>query len=72
MSTTQQNIDASVIIKPAHTEREKALRVRNALLELVRSWEDMNDLPRAIPTLRERGEKENSTVVRREAREAEI
>ncbi len=31
-------------------EQAKAMRVRNALLELLRAWEDANDLPRAIPT----------------------
>jgi hypothetical protein len=39
----------------------KALRVRNALLELLRAWEDLHDLPRAIPTRVERGESERKT-----------
>jgi len=34
--------------------REKALRVREAMLFLIRSWEEMYDLPRAVPTKRER------------------
>ncbi len=54
MTTSQQNIDASVILKPAHTEREKALRVREAWLALLRAWEDMYDLPRAVPTRRDK------------------
>lgn len=37
-------------------QRAKALRVRNAYLELLRAWEDMHDLPRSIPTKVERGE----------------
>ena len=54
MTTPQQNVDTSVILKPAHTEREKALRVREAWLALLRAWEDMYDLPRAVPTRREK------------------
>ena len=36
----------------------KVMRVRNALLELLRAWEELHDLPRAIPTKVERGEAE--------------
>ncbi len=36
-------------------ERDAALRVREALLALLRSWEDMHDLPRSVPTRIERG-----------------
>lgn len=32
------------------------MRVREALMALLRAWEDMHDLPRAIPTKVERGE----------------
>ena len=53
-TTSQQNIDPHAIMKPAHTEREKALRVREAWLALLRAWEDMYDLPRAVPTRREK------------------
>lgn len=37
-------------------DREAALNVRNALLALLRSWEDMHRLPRSVPTKVERGE----------------
>lgn len=37
-------------------EQQRALDVRNALLALLRSWENMHDLPRSIPTKVERGE----------------
>jgi hypothetical protein len=33
------------------------MRFRNALLEVLRAWEDLNDLPRSIPTVAERGER---------------
>jgi hypothetical protein len=36
------------------SERDKALRVREAMLFLLRAWEEMYDLPRAVPTKRER------------------
>ena len=32
-----------------------AMRVREALLALLRSWEDMHNLPRSVPTRAERG-----------------
>jgi hypothetical protein len=35
-------------------ERDKALRLREAILALLRAWEEMYDLPRAVPTRRER------------------
>ena len=31
-------------------EQHKAMRVRNAILELLRAWEEQHDLPRAIST----------------------
>lgn len=37
-------------------ERQKALRVREAMLAWLRAFEDMHDLPRAVPTKVERGE----------------
>lgn len=40
-------VDQRAIMTP---EQAKAMRVRNALLELLRAWEDANDLPRAVPT----------------------
>lgn len=30
------------------------MRVRNAILELLRAWEDLNNLPRAVPNKFER------------------
>ena len=39
---------------PSHDP--KHLRVRNALLELLRAYEDAHDLPRSIPTKFERGD----------------
>lgn len=44
------------IDKPVTIEREKAMRVRNAYLALLRAFEDMYDLPRSVPTKVERGE----------------
>jgi hypothetical protein len=48
-------LDDCATIDPRE-RRERVLRVRNALLELLRSWEDLNDLPRSIPTKVERRE----------------
>jgi hypothetical protein len=42
-------------------EREKALRVREAMLAWLRAFEDMHDLPRAVPTKVERGERDAKT-----------
>ncbi|HEX6293430.1 MAG TPA: hypothetical protein VFZ66_29885 [Herpetosiphonaceae bacterium] len=44
--------------------RPAAMKVREALLALLRGWEDLFDLPRSVPTRVERGE-----VVRPERRE---
>lgn len=55
MTTLQPIIDERAILK-----RERALRVRNALLEFLRAWEEYEDLPRSIPTLRERGRKDGA------------
>ncbi len=54
ITTTQQNIDGRATIAVERTEREKALRVREAWLALLRAWEDMYDLPRAVPTRRDK------------------
>ncbi len=59
--TTLQHIDNAAILK-----RERALRVRNALLEFLRAWEEYEDLPRSIPTLRERGRKDGAVAPKRE------
>lgn len=40
----------------ATIEREKALAVRNAQLQLLRAWEDMYNLPRSVPSKVERGD----------------
>jgi hypothetical protein len=61
MTTTQHNLDASAILK-----RERALAVRNALLAFLRAWEEYEDLPRSIPTLRERGRKDGALPKRDE------
>ncbi len=53
-TTSQQNIDQRGILPTERTEREKALRVREAWLALLRAWEDMYDLPRAVPTRRDK------------------
>lgn len=47
--TMQQNVDERDILR-----RNSAMRVRNALLELLRSWEEHEDLPRSVPTVKER------------------
>ena len=49
--SSSPNVDAYATI-----EREKALAVRNAYLQLLRSWEDMHNLPRSVPSKVERGE----------------
>lgn len=48
--TTQQHVDGNGII----VQEKAAMRVREALLALLRSWEDMHDLPRSVPTRLER------------------
>jgi len=60
--TTAQNLDNPAILK-----RERAMRVRNALLEFLRAWEEYEDLPRSIPTLRERGRKDGAQPKERDA-----
>jgi len=52
VTALQPDIDASVILK---SERDKAMRVREAMLAWLRAFEEMHDLPRT-PTSRERGE----------------
>ncbi len=54
MTAPQQQVDPRGILPVERTEREKALRVREAWLALLRAWEDMYDLPRAVPTRREK------------------
>lgn len=41
-----------------HQRDAAAMRVREAMLALLRAWEDMHDLPRSVPTQRERGLKD--------------
>ena len=66
--TTQQNIDRGATITEeqiaqivelvlnaiAERQRHRALRLREAKLADLRAFEEMHDLPRAIPTRRER------------------
>lgn len=51
MTTPQQHLDGygTIMVDPA------AMRVREALLALLRSWEEMHGLPRSVPTRAERG-----------------
>lgn len=51
MTTLQQDIDTGSTIG---TVNAAAMEVRNAILALLRSWEDMHGLPRSVPTVRER------------------
>lgn len=53
MQQAMHPVDARAIL-----EREKALRVREAMLAWLRAFEDMHDLPRAVPTKVERGERD--------------
>lgn len=52
MTTPEQFIDIRATMG---TTDAAALAVRNALLALLRSWEDMHNLPRSVPTRVERG-----------------
>jgi hypothetical protein len=56
MTTSQQPLDArgTIDADPA------AMEVRNAMLAWLRAWEQMHNLPRSIPTLRERGRKDGA------------
>lgn len=55
MATLQQDVDTGSTIG---TVNEAALEVRNAILALLRSWENMHGLPRSVPTVRERSSTE--------------
>lgn len=46
--------------------RMKAMKVREAMLADLRAFEDMYNLPRSVPTLRERGEKNGYVPKERE------
>ncbi len=50
--TTLQPVDECVTL---NTERASALRVRNAILEFLRAWEAMYDLPTERPVKRPDG-----------------
>lgn len=52
MTTQQHNLDGCGTLG---MEREAALRVRNALLELLRAWEAMHALPTERPVKRPDG-----------------
>ena len=52
MTTQQRNLDGCGTLE---TERERRLRVRNALLELLRSIEALWDLPTERPVKRADG-----------------
>ncbi len=49
-------IVARVMERLKEERYQKALRVRNAHLELLRATEDLDDLPRSVPSKVERGE----------------
>lgn len=61
--TTQQHIDTYATMGTADPA---AMRVREAMLALLRAWEDMHNLPRSVPTRRERGEKDGLVLPKRE------
>lgn len=53
---TIERIVALVLERIAEMQRPKLLRVREAILMDLRTFEDLHDLPRAIPTKVERGD----------------
>lgn len=53
----QQYIDAYAILETTEgAPRDKAMRLREELIHLLRVLEDMHGLPRSIPSKVERGE----------------
>lgn len=57
--TIQQHVDGNGIMGAGEAssepnERDRAMRVREAMLMWLRAFEDMHDLPRSIPTRLER------------------
>lgn len=49
--TIEQDVDRNGTI---HLYDQAALEVRNAMLALLRAWEEMYGLPRSVPTRAER------------------
>lgn len=80
MTIQPQNLDQRAIISDDEAERiavllftkfqerlrGKALKVREAMLADLRAFEDMYNLPRSIPTLREQGRKDGYVPKERE------
>lgn len=52
-----ERIAALLFAKFQERLRKKAMRVRQSMLDDLRSFEDMWGLPRSIPTLREQGDR---------------
>ncbi len=53
------NVDAyAILIATRDAPRDAALRVRDALLQLIRAVEDMHDFPHSHQTKVERGERD--------------